>query len=158
LDPIASPPNASIDSSYYGNMLVLPMGQILLTDFSNNIEICTPQPPSSRPDWAPRILHAPRVVQRGSSYLISGVNFNGISQGGLWRRCSDGDQLSDRQDYKVLTGHVFYSRTHDHSMAVASEEPLSTHFEVPASQEAGVSRLEVVANGVASLPVLVYVE
>jgi hypothetical protein len=43
-------------------------------------------------------------------------------------------------------------------MAVASEEPLSTHFEVPASQEAGVSRLEVVANGVASLPVLVYVE
>jgi hypothetical protein len=42
LDPITSPPNASIDSSYYRNMLVLPTGQILLTDFSNDIEIFTP--------------------------------------------------------------------------------------------------------------------
>lgn len=56
------------------------------------------------------------------------------------------------------TSHVFYSRTHDHSsMAVASDALVSTHFDVPATQERGLSVLEVVANGIASDPVFVLV-
>jgi hypothetical protein len=59
----------------------------------------------------------------------------------------------------VKTGHVFYSRTHDHtSMAVAFERPSLTHFDVPARQETGLSKLEVVANGIASDPIWVYVK
>ena len=58
----------------------------------------------------------------------------------------------------LKTSHVFYSRTHDHSsMAVASGSLVSTHFDVPATQETGPSLLEVVANGVASFPVPVVV-
>jgi hypothetical protein len=58
----------------------------------------------------------------------------------------------------LKTSHVFYSRTHDHSsMAVASDEPVSTHFDVPAVQERGLSLLQVVAQGIASQPVLVFV-
>jgi hypothetical protein len=34
---------------------------------------------------------------------------------------------------------------------------VSTHFDVPASQEVGLSTLEVVANGIASRPVFVLV-
>jgi hypothetical protein len=57
------------------------------------------------------------------------------------------------------TSHVFYSRTHDHSsMAVASNDLVSTHFDVPAKQERGLSLLEVVANGVASDPTFVLVQ
>jgi hypothetical protein len=57
------------------------------------------------------------------------------------------------------TRHVFYSRTHDHSsMAVASRKISSTHFDVPASEEKGPSELVVVANGIASPPVLVEVQ
>jgi hypothetical protein len=57
------------------------------------------------------------------------------------------------------TSHVFYSRTHDHSsMAVASNELVSTHFDVPATQERGLSLLEVVANGIASDPMFVLVQ
>jgi hypothetical protein len=58
----------------------------------------------------------------------------------------------------VATGHVFYSRTHDHtSMAVASSDEVATFFDVPANEEAGASTLEVVANGIASQPVNVSV-
>jgi hypothetical protein len=56
------------------------------------------------------------------------------------------------------TGHVFYSRTHDHSsMAVAFNGVVSTHFDVPATQERGPSQLVVVANGIPSAPVAVTV-
>ena len=59
----------------------------------------------------------------------------------------------------LATGHVFYSRTHDHSsMGVASEEVVSTSFDVPATQERGLCKLEVVANGIPSEPAFVWVE
>jgi hypothetical protein len=57
------------------------------------------------------------------------------------------------------TGHVFYSRTHDHSsMAVGFGGLASTHFDVPANQELGISDLVVVTNGIPSQPVTVIVQ
>jgi hypothetical protein len=57
------------------------------------------------------------------------------------------------------TGHVFYSRTHDHSsMAVAFGGIVSTQFDVPTGQESGASSLVVVVNGIPSAPVDVTVE
>jgi hypothetical protein len=54
---------------------------------------------------------------------------------------------------------VFYSRTHDHSsMAVASGDLVSTHFDVPATQERGPSQLVVVSNGIPSAAVAVTVD
>jgi hypothetical protein len=43
-------------------------------------------------------------------------------------------------------------------MAVASDDIVSTHFDVPGAQERGFSLLQVVANGIASDPVFVYVK
>jgi hypothetical protein len=58
----------------------------------------------------------------------------------------------------LKTSHVFYSRTHDHSsMAVASNAEVSTRFDVTSALEAGPSLLQVVANGIASDPVFVWV-
>jgi hypothetical protein len=54
---------------------------------------------------------------------------------------------------------VFYSRTHDHSsMAVASSNLVSTHFDVPATEERGPSQLVVVANGIPSAAIAVTVD
>jgi hypothetical protein len=98
-------------------------------------------------------------ISRGSSYQISGIRFNGVSQGAAY-----GDDVQAATNYPLVritnlaTGHVFYSRTHDHSsMAVASNNIVSTHFDVPAVQEPGFSLLEVVGNGIPSFPVLVLV-
>jgi hypothetical protein len=156
---VPGPPNASEDGSYYGNMLMLPNGQILFTDFSDDIELYTPKG-GYQPEWAPFVLGYPFLVQPGGSYQIYGFRFNGMSQGAAY-----GDDVQAATNYPLVritnlqTGHVFYSRTHDHSsMAVASNDIVSTHFDVPAGQEKGLSTLEVVANGIPSYPTFIYVK
>lgn len=163
LTQVPGPPNAPTDGSFFGNMLVLPTGQILLTDFSGDIEIYTPtNTPGDRQfqrDIAPIVFHTPLSLARGGSYKIGGLGFNGVTQGAAY-----GDDVQAATNFPLVritnlrTSHVFYSRTHYHSsMAVASDEPVSTQFDVPAAQEPGLSFLQVVANGIASQPVLVLV-
>ncbi len=151
-------PHASDDSSYYGNFLVLPTGQILFTDFFF-VSIYNP-PGTYNPNWAPRIESVPSTVVRGGSYVVSGYLFNGMSQASAY-----GDDYQSATNYPLVritnnrTGHVFYSRTHDHSsMAVASGDLVSTHFDVPANQEHGDSQLVVVTNGIPSAPVSITVK
>lgn len=159
LTEVPGPRNAPIDGSFYGNMLMLPTGQILLTDFSNDIEIFTPTGTYQK-EWAPRVNAAPSHVHPGGSYFISGYLFNGLSQGAAY-----GDDVQGATNYplvrikNIATGHVFYSRTHNHSsMAVASQDLVHTYFDVPANQELGASELFVVANGIPSKPVMVNVQ
>jgi hypothetical protein len=158
LTTVAPAPNAENDSSYYGNMLVLPTGQILFTDFFF-VSVFNPSG-TYDPAWAPTIQSAPGTVTPGGSYVISGHLFNGVSQGAAY-----GDDAQSATNYPIIritnnaTGHVFYSRTHDHSsMAVAFGGLVSTHFDVPAGQESGASKLEVVANGIPSQSVNVNVQ
>ena len=160
LTKVVAPPGAAVDASYYGNMLVLPTGQILLTDFSNDIEVFTPTAgPELTSELKPVVTGAPAVVSPGASYAISGRGFNGVSQGSAY-----GDDVQAATNYPLVritnlkSGHVFYARTHDHSsMAVASDDPVATRFDVSRLQESGPSKLEVVANGIASraVPVMV---
>ena len=91
--------------------------------------------------------------------MISGYRFNGMSQAAAY-----GDDQQAATNYPLVritnnrTGHVFYSRTHDHSsMAVASNDLVSTHFDVPSTQERGPSSLVVVVNGIPSDPVAITV-
>lgn len=159
LTDVPGTPNAPTDGSFYGNMLILPSGQILLTDFSNDIEIYTPTG-TYQQDWQPRIHKAPLHVHPGGSYYISGHLFNGMSQGAAY-----GDDAQAATNYPLIrirnkaTGHVFYSRTHGHSsMAVASQSLVYTYFDVPANQELGNSELVVVANGIPSAAVTIDVD
>jgi hypothetical protein len=159
LNPVPGPPNASVEPSFYGRMLVLPTGQILFTDGSTNVEIYTSRG-SYNPAWEPRVQSAPSEVNPGGSYVISGHYFNGFSQGAAY-----GDNAQTATNYPLVritnrtTGHVFYSRTHDHSfMGVAFGGVVSTHFDVPADQDPGISDLSVVANGIPSAPVTVNVQ
>jgi hypothetical protein len=59
----------------------------------------------------------------------------------------------------IEPGTYLYSRTHDHSsMAVASSDLVSTHFDVPVTEERVPSQLVVVANGIPSAPVAITVD
>ena len=143
---------------------MLPSGQILEFDENTDIEIYTPHDHSvfsgERPWYAPSKLDVPRVVSPGNTYHLAGVYLNGISQGAM-----EGDDFQMATNYplvritNVQTHHVFYCRTHDFSsMAVANNDPVTARFDVPTNQEKGVSLLEVVTNGVASKPVLIFVQ
>ncbi len=146
-------------SSFY--MLVLPTGQIMVTDpFTLDVEIYTPGDQSYDHDWAPVINEAPKKVYRGKTYKIEGIRFNGMSQGAMF-----GNDYQSATNYPLVritnvdTGHVRYARTHDHSyMGVASNKKVYTYFDVPEDIEIGKSRLEVVANGIPSKPISIRVK
>jgi hypothetical protein len=149
---VPGPPNAAQDNTEGNAMLVLPTGEILLTDESSDVELYTSSG-NPNPAWRPAITSVPRNLNRGASYLISGTQLNGLSQGAMY-----GDDAQMATNYPLVritnraSGHVFYARTHDHStMAVATgTKPVSTHFDLPAEMETGASDLVVVANGISS--------
>ncbi|MBV9037780.1 MAG: hypothetical protein JO182_25045 [Acidobacteriaceae bacterium] len=159
LNEVPRTPRAPSEPSYVGRMLILPTGQILYTDSSRDAEVYTPAG-AANPSWVPTITDVPLLVNPGSTYTISGTQFNGLSQGAAY-----GDDAQSATNYPLVritnrvTGHAFYCRTHDHStMAVATgSAPVSTSFDVPALAESGISDLVVVANGIASQPRVVVV-
>ena len=154
LNPVPGTPNAPSDSSYYFRMLVLPTGQILTTDGSDDVELYT-STGTYETAWAPVITAVSKTLTHGTTYGIEGTLFNGVSQG-----ASYGDDAQSATNFPLVrvtnaaTGHVFYCRTHNHtSMAVANPNTVGTHFDVPSGIETGASTLVVVANGIPSTPV-----
>jgi hypothetical protein len=149
--------------SYVGDMLVLPTGQILLTTQGS----VTPQvlvytaKGTYQSAWAPTITSVPTSLTRGTSYVVKGTQFNGLSQGAAY-----GDDTQSATNYALVritnnaTKHVFYARTVNPStMAVATGSlPVSTNFTVSAGTETGASSLVVVTNGIPSKPVAVTVK
>jgi Kelch motif len=139
-----------------GSLIVLPNGQVLV----GGTEVYKPVG-KYQTAWAPTIMSVPSSVTRGSTFLISGTQFNGLSQAAAF-----GDEFETATNYPIVritnksTKHVFYARTHDHStMAVATgSATVSTSFDVPAGAETGPSSLQVVANGIPSLAVSVTVK
>jgi hypothetical protein len=58
-----------------------------------------------------------------------------------------------------ITGNIFYARTHDHStMGIAYTGVASTNFDLSRQTQTGLSELQVVVNGIASIPVTVNVQ
>ena len=152
LTQVSGPPNASSDSSFYGHFVALPSGQLLFTDFSSDVEVFTPSG-TYQSSWQPTITSAPSTVTRGKSYLITGTQFNGLSQDSAY-----GDDFQAATNWALVqvvnnsSGHVFYCRTKNPStMGVQTgSASVSTHFTCPKTTETGASSLYVVTNGIPS--------
>jgi hypothetical protein len=133
-------------------MLVLPSGDVLLTNASDQLIVYTPD---GSPDasWQPRIRH---IRDNGDgTYRLTGFQLNGISEGAGY-----GDDAEMSTNYPIVrlddgNGNVFYARTYDWSSTGVATGNLrvSTDFTLPAGIPAGVYDLSVVANGIASDPV-----
>ena len=150
LTQVAGPPNAPNVSSFQGHLLVLPTGQIMYTDYTNDAEIFTPTPGNY--NWVPAAYLHSLAITRGNTYVMVGTKLNGLSQATAY-----GDDLQNATNYPIVrltnvaTGHVFYCRTHGHStMAVGFTGPVKTQLDIPANMEPGLSYFEVVANGIPS--------
>jgi Bacterial Ig-like domain (group 3) len=149
---VTSTPNAANVSSFQVTMLLLPTGQVLVTDQSSDVEIYTPSG-TYQSAWQPTISSLSSNLGKGQTYPISGTQFNGLSQASSY-----GDDAQMATNYPLIritntgSGHVLYARTHDHStMGVATgSATVSTEFDVPSSAELGPSTLVVVANGIPS--------
>jgi hypothetical protein len=168
-EPAALATQIKNDASYFGQLLMLPNGQVLFTDGignSSNVWVYTPDPtPAPNPAWVPTITAFPASITRGSTYNISGTLFNGVSQANYY-----GDDSQNATNYPIIqvtinaSGHVYYGRTHDHSSMGVNLAGLTvaTKFELlPCPQPAGAScvpetgaaTLTVIANGIKTAPV-----
>ncbi len=157
LVPVPATPNSPNNPCFVGNMLMLPTGQVMYTDFSDDVQIYTPAggPQNS---WRPSITSVPSTLLKGLSFTLQGLQLNGMSECSMY-----GDDSSNATNYplmrlkNVATGHVYFAKTFNHSvMAVATGSlPVSTNFTVPSNMESGVATLEVVTNGIASAPKIV---
>lgn len=155
---VPPPPSGSDDATGDTSLLLLPTGEVLFVDGDNAFIYDAAATPTYDPSWAPTITSVPLTISAGATYQISGTQFNGLDQGTAY-----GDEFQNSTNYPLVritnnaTGHVFYARTHDHSsMGVATGSAMvSTYFDVPPNIEAGASLLEVVANGIPSVPAAV---
>lgn len=140
----------------FGSLIVMPTGEVLVGGSTAYTSTGT-----FKSSWAPKITSFPATVKRGSTYKISGQQFNGLSQAAAF-----GDEFETATNYPLVritnqaSHHVSYARTHDHSsMGVATGKAIvSTNFDVPAGMETGASSLVVVANGIPSKAVNITVQ
>jgi hypothetical protein len=113
------------------------------------------------PAWRPAITKFVfSTIDAGGNYQIFGTQFNGLSQANAFN-----DEFDVNTNFPLVritnkaSGHVKYAHTYNFSaMAVATgSATVSTWFHVPTNAEAGDSTLEVVANGIPSMPMNVTV-
>ncbi|MGA2881986.1 MAG: hypothetical protein ABSG13_23780 [Bryobacteraceae bacterium] len=138
-------------------------GTILLTHLgSNNMWFFHPAG-TYEAAWQPHICAGcyPATGSIGSTYTVSGTQFNGLSQGAAF-----GDDAQSATNYPLVlitnnaTGHKHFARTHSFStMAVATgNKMVSCKFEILPGTETGDSTMVVIANGIPSDPVGIIIE
>jgi hypothetical protein len=147
--------------SFIGNMVCLPTGQIMSTDFSTNVFLYTPSG-TYNAAWQPTITSVGATLTHGvANNVIKGTQFNGLSQCAAY-----GDDNQAASNFPLVritnnaTGDVFYAKTHTFStMGVATGAAVvSAQFDVPSGIETGASKLVVVANGIPSAAVSVTID
>jgi hypothetical protein len=144
--------DASSTGAFEQNFLLLPTGQVLAASQSGNIQIYTPLAGSPQSGWAPVITSVPGCVSPGETYLMSGTQLNGLTEGSYY-----GDDTQAAVNFPVVrivnnnTSHVFYAKTFNHSSrSIAQNAAVTTSFTVAAATEVGASTLYDVGAGIAS--------
>ena len=144
--------DASSGGAYVQNFLMLPTGQVLGVSQLGNIQIYTPLAGSPQASWTPVITSVPGCVSPSGTYLLSGTQLNGLTEGSYY-----GDDVQAAVNYPILrvvnnsTGHVFYAKTFNHSTrSIAPNAAVQTSFTVAGATELGASTLYAVGAGIPS--------
>jgi hypothetical protein len=153
LNEVDPPDNAS-NAPFTGRMLMLPNGEVAYTQASAKISfLSTGSARVTSP--SPSITGSPPSAAPGTTLTLTGLGFNGASQD-----IGYGDDAAAATNYPLARliapdGSMQYLRTHDHStMAVATgDTPVTTQVDLPATLAPGAYQLQIVTNGVPSVPV-----
>ena len=157
---VNDPKEAPNDPSYFGNLLLLPTGQVLWDDSQDptpEVSVYTPQGKAKK-KWEPVVSSVSTTLTVGSTgNAISGTNFNGWDLGGTY-----GDDSQEATNWPIVkitntsSGDVCYGHSYDFStMGVWTTGKTNATFDVPSTCETGASTLQVVVNGIASKAVSV---
>ena len=157
---VNDPTEAPNDPSYFGNLLVLPTGEVLWDDSQDSkreVSVYTPTG-KAKAAWRPVVSSVSARLRVGSKgNAISGTNFNGFDLGGAY-----GDDAQAATNFPIVritndsTGDVCFGRSYNFStMGVWTSGTTSAVFDLPKGCETGKSTLQVVVNGIASMGVRV---
>jgi hypothetical protein len=132
------------------SLLLLPTGEVML-----NLNFVYQPSGTFQNAWRPTITKFTQSLDDGGNYQIWGTQFNGLSNANAF-----GDEFQVDGNFPMVritnnaTGDVRYAHTYNWTTGVATGPAIvSTWFHVPTDAETGDSTLEVVANGIPSLPV-----
>jgi hypothetical protein len=152
LTQVGDTADASSSGAYTQNFLLLPTGQVLGVSQGGNIQIYTPLAGSPQPSWAPVITSAPGCVSPGKTYLVSGTQLNGLTEGTYY-----GDDVQAAVNFPIVrivnnsTSNVYYAKTFNHSTrSIAPNVAVRTNFTVASGTALGASTLYDVGAGIAS--------
>ncbi|MFO1020977.1 MAG: S8 family serine peptidase [Planctomycetales bacterium] len=148
-----TPPSSMFDlsnNSFVNCMLVLPTGQVMLTNFSGDVVLYTPD---GSPDdsWRPHITGL--TLQGDGSYLLTGMQLNGLNEGASY---GDDNQMSTNfpivRVTDTISGNAYYARTSNWSLTgVATGSAVETvRVDLPAALGNDPFTLVVIANGIES--------
>jgi FG-GAP-like repeat len=144
--------NSSNGGAYEQNFLSLPTGQVLAVSQLGNVQIYQPLAGSPQAGWAPVITSAPGCVSPGKTYLMSGTQLNGLTEGSYY-----GDDVQAAVNFPIVrivnnsTSNVYYAKTFNHSSrSIAPNAAVRTNFTVASGTALGASKLYDVGAGIAS--------
>jgi hypothetical protein len=145
------------DNAFTLNMVLLPTGQVLLSDEKNSFQVFTEDPATGPQDsWRPTVTN---VLSNGDgTFTLNGTQLNGIDEGANY-----GDDNESASNYPLIRftdsgGNISYARTFSWSSTgvATGATPVSTKFVLPSghSSLSDFVSFVVVANGIPSLPAL----
>lgn len=132
-------------------MLMLPTGQLLLTDGFNQLWVYTPDGPVN-PAMRPVVNQI--LNNGGGSFTLGGQQLNGQSAGSSY-----GDDAESDENYPIIrltntvTGLVYYTRSTNWSHTNVGPGPETVDFHTPAGMPAGRYSVVAVGAGIPSFPV-----
>jgi len=152
VSPVIPDANLNNIPSYVTRMLMLPTGQLLFSDSSNQLWVYTSDGDAS-PDLKPTVSG---VTSDGAGlYTLTGTKLTGQSSGSSY-----GDDVESDEDYPIIrlvsgSGIVYYARTTNWSpIGVGTgTTPQSVNFTLSGSIPTGAYSLIVSAAGISSDPV-----
>ena len=150
---ITPPPSTSFYfnyDSFIDDMLVLPTGQIFMTQFDTDPLVLTPGG-AAQPSWMPAITS---FTNNGNgNYTLTGTQLNGLDEGGYY-----GDDNTMATNYPIvqvtddLTGDVYYATTSNWSSnwVATGNTPETVNVAFPSQVGTDPYTMVVIANGIAS--------
>jgi hypothetical protein len=155
--PAALKTNLSFQAAFNSRMLVLPSGQVLFNDSSNQAYVYTPAG-GLQDSWRPTISDVELTgtdAIGNNVYTLTGTQLNGLSEGAYY-----GDDAQQATNFPVIqlvnqAGNVVFATTFNWSSAwVATGSAIeSVDFTLPAGTTlSDYASFRVIASGVSSFP------
>ena len=147
---MSAPTGATEDNpSYYANMLDLPDGTVLHSNFASQLFIYQP---AGTPLAAGKPAITSITQNADASFHVVGTRLNGISEGAAY---GDDGQMNSNYPLIRMTdsgGNIYYARSYNWSSTsvMTGTSSVSTEFTLPPGLPTGMYSVVAVANGISS--------